>query len=285
MWGSDGSLEWKERGAQHSVAAGKGNMNSIFVHAPCQHLYFFMLHLFHIQFFPCSFLSHILKEVFCGLSVATITVQSDADPAQGRLRLLSSLTAFSGYERDHQWHQRDWSRLMKTPDASSHHNHLVPSQVWFDSINMQWHFLYLWDCHCHASIWGYVKAHFYDNEMIILRLVSGESYFALVYVVVIALLLWTKSTILSVLVVGKTERLKLHRSHGGLFWAPKESGRRQAAGSGDSFVLSAGEPLSPQHVCSLQLFTAQALCDLNEERSGRMLCATSPGECVGTPRL
>lgn len=32
-------------------------------------------------------------------------------------------------------------------------------------------------------------------------------------------------------------------------------------------------------------FTAQALCDLNEERSGRMLCATSPGECVGTPRL
>lgn len=81
------------------------------------------------------------------------------------------------------------------------------------------------------------------------------------------------------------ERLKLHRSHGGLFWAPKESGRGQAAGSSDSFVLSAGEPLSSQHVCSLQLFTAQALCDLNEERSGRMLCATSPGECVSTPSL
>lgn len=79
------------------------------------------------------------------------------------------------------------------------------------------------------------------------------------------------------------ERLKLHRSHGGLFWAPKESGRGQAAGSSDSFVLSAGEPLSSQHVCSLQLFTAQALCDHNGERSGRMLCATSPGECVGTP--
>lgn len=112
-----------------------------------------------------------------------------------------------------------------------------------------------------------------------------KAFFSLVCFVVIALLLWTKSTFLSVLVVGKTERLKLHRSHGGLFWAPKESGRGQTAGSTDLFVLRAGEPLSPRHVCSLRLFTAEALCDRNEERSGRMLCANSPGECVGTPRL
>lgn len=119
--------------------------------------------------------------------------------------------------------------------------------------------------------------------MIKLKVASSESSFALVCVVVIALLLWTKSTVLSVLVVGKTERLKLHRSHGGLFWAPRESGRGQAAGSSDSFVLDAGEPLSSKHVCSHRLFTARALCNHNGERSGRMLCTTSPGECVGTP--
>lgn len=33
---------------------------------------------------------------------------------------------------------------------------------------------------------------------------------------------------------------------------------------------------------AFSFFTAQALCD--QER-GRMLCATSPGECVGTPRF
>lgn len=59
--------------------------------------------------------------------------------------------------------------------------------------------------------------HFNHSEIIKLRAASGENYFALVCVVVIALLLSTKRLILSVLVVGKTKRLKLHRSHGGLF--------------------------------------------------------------------
>lgn len=47
------------------------------------------------------------------------------------------------------------------------------------------------------------------------------------------------------------ERLKLHRSHVGLFWAATERGRGQATGSRDSFVLSAGEPLLSPHVWSL----------------------------------
>lgn len=38
------------------------------------------------------------------------------------------------------------------------------------------------------------------------------------------------------------ERLKLHRSHVGLFWAATESSRGQATGSRDSFLVSAGEP-------------------------------------------
>lgn len=64
---------------------------------------------------------------------------------------------------------------------------------------------------------GYVEAHYYHKEVITLRAASGESDLVLFHVVVIALLLRTKTTVLSVLVVGKTERLKLHRSHGGLF--------------------------------------------------------------------
>lgn len=47
------------------------------------------------------------------------------------------------------------------------------------------------------------------------------------------------------------ERLKLHRSHVGLFWAATESGRGQATGCRDWFVLGAGEPLLSQHVWSL----------------------------------
>lgn len=85
----------------------------------------------------------------------------------------------------------------------------------------------------------------------------GESFFALVYVVVIAPLLWAKSMILSVLVVGKTERLKLHRSHGGLFWAPKESGRGQAAGSSDYFVLEQENPCGPSTSAALNFLLLQ----------------------------
>lgn len=44
------------------------------------------------------------------------------------------------------------------------------------------------------------------------------------------------------------ERLKLHRSHDGLFSAPKESGRGQALASSDLFILRAGESLSLQLV-------------------------------------
>lgn len=40
------------------------------------------------------------------------------------------------------------------------------------------------------------------------------------------------------------------------------------------------EQENPSCPSSLQLFTAQTLCDLKEERSGRMLCATMSGECV-----
>lgn len=117
----------------------------------------------------------------------------------------------------------------------------------------------------------------YLNEIMIeLKAANGESSFALVCVLVIALNLWSRQSL-------SWERLKLHRSHGGLFWAPTESGRGQAAGSSDSFVRSAGEPLSSQHVGSLHLFIA--LCDLNRERSWRMLCATSPGEYIELPAL
>lgn len=42
-------------------------------------------------------------------------------------------------------------------------------------------------------------------------------------------------------------------------------------------------PSRPSTSAAFNFFTARALCDLNGERSGRMLCTTSPGECVGTP--
>ena len=75
---------------------------------------------------------------------------------------------------------------MKSPDASSHHNHLV-TIVRFD-------FGLLMGCGISSTcrivfvVLGDVKAH-YHNEMIKLRAASGESNFALVCVVVIALLL------------------------------------------------------------------------------------------------
>lgn len=66
----------------------------------------------------------------------------------------------------------------------------------------------------------------------------------------------------------------------GLFWAPTESDRGQAAGSSHSFVLSAGDPSCPRyHCCLTGLHTAPATL----QPVGRMLCTTSPGECVGTP--
>lgn len=69
------------------------------------------------------------------------------------------------------------------------------------------------------------------------------------------------------------------------FELPKRvaEGRRQVLVT--TSYLDQENPCMSQHVCSLQLFTAQALCDHNEERSGRMLCTTSPGECCSTPTL
>lgn len=73
----------KEKGGTHcSLAAGKRNMNSFF----CSPAYLVktFLSFFFIPF-ALFFLSHILKDVFCGLSVAAIPAQSIVDPPTGRL--------------------------------------------------------------------------------------------------------------------------------------------------------------------------------------------------------
>ncbi|KAK5935043.1 hypothetical protein CgunFtcFv8_020441 [Champsocephalus gunnari] len=61
------------------------------------------------------------------------------------------------------------------------------------------------------------------------------------------------------------------------------AGRRQVLVT--RLYLVPENPSSPSTSAAFNFFTAQALCDLNEERSGRMLCAPSPGECAGTPTL
>lgn len=141
MWGSDSRVEWKERGAHCSLAAGKGNMNGIWTAHPVKDLslFIFCLSSLYVDFVAVLFflISHIERS-FCGLSVAEY-----CRPASRTTDASFLFTAFSGYERDHQWHQRHWSRLMKSPDASSHHNHLVTSQVWLCSVNVLLHYLYL----------------------------------------------------------------------------------------------------------------------------------------------
>lgn len=152
MWGSDGRVKWKERRAHCSLADGKRKMNSVFVHplSLSRPLSFLFVNIPYALAFLSLLLLILQIEIICRLLVATIPAQSIVDPSPGRLRLLSFLTASTGCETDHQWYQRDWSRLMKSPDASSHHNLLVTSQVLFCPVNMLWHFLYLRGCLCHA---------------------------------------------------------------------------------------------------------------------------------------
>ncbi|XP_034437338.1 nuclear factor of activated T-cells, cytoplasmic 3 isoform X4 [Hippoglossus hippoglossus] len=49
--------------------------------------------------------------------------------------------------------------------------------------------------------------------------------------------------------------------------------------------LGQENPSSPSTSAASDFVLLKHFHDHNEERSGRMLCATSPGECVGTPRL
>lgn len=92
MWGSDGRVEWKERGAHRSLAAVKGNMKRIFVH-PLSLFRSFFLCVFHIHCFP-AFSSVTNWKKFLWLSVASISAQSVVDPPPGRLRLLSFFHCF-----------------------------------------------------------------------------------------------------------------------------------------------------------------------------------------------
>lgn len=121
------------------------------------------------------------------------------DHRRVNIRTTELMSALSGCEGDHQWHQRAWVGPMKSPDACSHHNHLVMHQVQLCSDTVHWYF-------CLNSIVNRVLA--YEIKTLYtpkLDAACWESNFALVHVVVIALNLWTKSMILLVLVVGKTE--------------------------------------------------------------------------------
>lgn len=94
----------KGEGARCSLAAVKGDMNSLFVYplSLSRPFYFsFCIYSIYINFLSCFFRVEVERS-FCGLSVATIPAESIFDPPPGRLRLLSFLTAFSGCERDHQ---------------------------------------------------------------------------------------------------------------------------------------------------------------------------------------
>lgn len=193
--------------------------------------------------------------------------------------LLYTLLLFSGYERDHRWQQKDWSRLMKSPDASSHHSHLVTRQVWFLSVDVLWHFLYLQGWRCHSLTWVRVKAHLCNNETVKLRAALSA---------LLSLLCCSEPRARSSQSLS-WERLK-DWNYIALMVDYFELPKRVAEGRRQVLVTRSyseqEKPLSPRHVCSLRLFfTAEARRDRNEERSGRMLCATSPGECVGTPTL
>lgn len=63
MWGSDGRVEWKERGAHRSLAAVKGNMNRIFCSLAVL-LWIFLFVCIPYTLFSCFFFCHKLKEVF-----------------------------------------------------------------------------------------------------------------------------------------------------------------------------------------------------------------------------
>lgn len=119
-------------------------MNSISVHqlsssSPLSFLFLYISYTFTFFLLAFSYLTNWKKCLWFDGCHHTSTEHCRS----GQLRLLSFLAAFSGCERDHQWHQRDWSRLMKSPDANSHHNHLMTSKVWFCYVNVLWHFLYL----------------------------------------------------------------------------------------------------------------------------------------------
>lgn len=104
--------------AHCALAAGKGNMDSIlFTRCPCLDLSCFSFGVCTIYmnyFLAFSYLPNWKKFLWF---VATIPTQIIVDSPPGRLRLLSFLTAFWGCERDHQWHQRAWFGLMKSPDV------------------------------------------------------------------------------------------------------------------------------------------------------------------------
>ncbi|XP_035483353.1 nuclear factor of activated T-cells, cytoplasmic 3 isoform X3 [Scophthalmus maximus] len=69
------------------------------------------------------------------------------------------------------------------------------------------------------------------------------------------------------------------------FELPKRvaEGRRQVLVT--SSYLEQENPSRPRTSPAIDFLLLKQICDRNAERSGRMLCATSPGECVGTPRL
>lgn len=164
------------------------------------------------------------------------------------------LAALPGCVQDHQWHQRAWFGLMKSP-------YVLPPQplaltlccdTRFDSMcqdfSLNRNEVERSECREHA------------------RLCCGH---------------WSKSVNQDHQPVSPPswERLKLHRSHVGLFWAATESSRGQATGSG---LVCPRYRRTPSCPTTSALFSA-LLHFVTLTGSWRMLCATSPGECVDAP--
>lgn len=153
MWGSDGRVEWKERGAHRSLAAGKGNMKSIFAHPLSFSRSFYFLYFFCLFYsiFLLSFLILRTERRFLWFVGCHHTSTELCRPATRTAESSFLSHCFLRmWKRPPVTSESLISELMKSPAASSHHNHLVASQVWFCSVNVLWHFLNLLDCHCHA---------------------------------------------------------------------------------------------------------------------------------------
>lgn len=73
MWGSDGRVEWKERGAYRSLAAGKGNMKRSFVHSlSFSRPFFFSFGINHMHHLCLIFAYLTNWKKNCGFLVAAV---------------------------------------------------------------------------------------------------------------------------------------------------------------------------------------------------------------------